>query len=67
MNGITMARKIKERGIISQMIFLTNLKDVDHVSQAMDVSAIADYIVKADTSIDKVVARIKEKLEYKKA
>src|SRR3989338_8424144 len=38
MDGIAMAKKIKEKGIVCQMIFLTNLKDVEHISEVMDLT-----------------------------
>lgn len=62
MNGIDMARKIKEKGIKSQMIFLTNLKDENHISQVMDITGGADYIVKADVPVTTIVSRVKNKL-----
>ncbi len=65
MDGITMAKKIKEKGIRSQMIFLTNLKDADHIGKVMDISADSDYIVKSDMSIDAIVDRVKNKLGVK--
>ncbi len=62
MDGITMAKKIKEAGIETKMIFLTNLSDQGHVSEAIDISLGADYIVKSDMRISNIVARAKEKL-----
>jgi DNA-binding response OmpR family regulator len=65
MNGIEMAKKIKEKGIKSQMIFLTNLKDENHISQAMELTGGADYIVKADVPVASIVSRVISKLEAK--
>lgn len=65
MNGIDMARKIKEKGIKSEMIFLTNLKDENNISQVMDITGGADYIVKADVPIDTIISRVKSKLGVK--
>ncbi|KKP43321.1 MAG: Two-component response regulator [Parcubacteria group bacterium GW2011_GWA1_33_6] len=62
MDGITMARKIKEKGIKSKMIFLTNFKDSDHITKALDVASEIDYIIKSDMHIDAIVERIKNKL-----
>jgi len=62
MDGITMAKKLKEKGIKSQIIFLTNLKDVDHISRAVEVSKETDYIIKSDLHVNQIVARVKEKL-----
>lgn len=62
MDGITMAKNIKEEGIKTKMIFLTNLKDLKHVSEAMNVMPEIDYIVKSDVKVDDVVERVKDKL-----
>lgn len=62
MDGISMARKIKESGVNSQMVFLTNLRDPQHISEVMNVAVGADYIVKSDVHIDAIVERIKSKL-----
>ena len=65
MDGITMARKLKEKGIESYIMFLTNFKDVEHIGQAIEVAKETDYIVKADLHIDQIVKRVKEKLNLK--
>lgn len=62
MDGITMAKKIKEKGIKSQIIFLTNLMDPEHISKALEAAGEVDYFVKADTHIDTIVSRVKSKL-----
>ena len=62
MDGIEMAKQIKAKGINCKMIFLTNVKDIDRVSQVMELAVDADYIVKADMHISDVVARVKAKL-----
>ncbi len=64
-NGIAVAKKIKEKGIDSQIIFLTNLKDVEHISEAVDIAEGADYIVKSDLHVDEIISRIKKKLGVK--
>lgn len=65
MDGITMAKKIKEKGIKSQIIFLTNLKDAEHVSEALSSVGATDYIVKSDVHIDDIVVRVKNQLGMK--
>ncbi len=62
MDGITMAKKIKEKGIKSQIIFLTNLGDTEHISEALSAVGATDYIVKSDIHIDDIVARVKNQL-----
>ena len=63
-DGIEMARQIKKKGIESQMIFLTNLKDPDHISKALEAVGESDYIVKADVHIDAIVDRVRKKLGF---
>ena len=65
MDGIAMSKKIKEKGVAAQMIFLTNLKDAHHVGDAIDSAETADYIIKSDVRMDDIVARAKEKLGLK--
>ena len=62
MNGIDMAKKIKELGITTQMIFLTNLRDPQHISEVMSIAVGADYIFKSDMHIDAIIERVKNKL-----
>ncbi len=65
MDGITMSKKLKEAGISAPIIFLTNMSDLEHINDAMEnAEKYVDYIVKADTSVDDIVARIKEKLNH---
>lgn len=62
MDGIEMARRVREAGLGPQMIFLTNLNDPQHISEVMSVAIGADYIVKSDMHIDAIVERVKNKL-----
>lgn len=64
LDGITMASEIKEAGIDTKMIFLTNLSDVGNITKASAV-AFTDYLVKSDWKIDDVVDRVKSKLGVK--
>lgn len=63
MDGITMSQKAKEAGVTVPIIFLTNLSDLKNINNAMATST--DYIVKADTSVDDIVIRVKTKLGLK--
>jgi len=65
MDGIAMAKKIKEEGLNPKMIFLTNMNDPIHISEALEAAGESDYIVKVDVSIDAVIQRVKDKLEVK--
>ncbi len=63
MDGITMSKKLKESGVNVPIIFLTNMSDLKHINDAMENAVnYKDYIVKADTSVDDIVVRIKEEL-----
>lgn len=61
MDGITMARKAKEIGVDCPIIFLTNLDDVKHISDAIEVSH-SDYLIKSDWKLDDIVKKVKLKL-----
>lgn len=63
MDGLTMSKKMKELNMAVPIIFLTNMSDMKNVSEAMETSR--DYIVKADTSVDDIVVRVKAKLNIK--
>ena len=65
MDGISMAKKIKAKGIVSEIIFLTNLKDPAHISEAIGTVGGTDYIVKADMHLDAIVQRVKDRLKVK--
>ncbi len=60
MDGLTMSKKVKESGINTPIIFLTNMSDLKHVSEGMETAK--DYIVKADTSVENIVVKVKERL-----
>jgi len=65
MDGITVAKKIKEKGLALQIIFLTNLKDTEHIGEAVSAMEDTEYIIKSDLHLDQIVERVKEKLGIK--
>jgi DNA-binding NarL/FixJ family response regulator len=65
MDGITMAKKLKEAKIASQIIFLTNMKDDGHISEAMEAVPKTEYIIKSDMNLDSILGRIKIRLNLK--
>ena len=65
MDGITVAKKLKEKGLNPKIIFLTNLKDTEHMGKAVETMNDTDYIIKSDLHLDQIVARAKEKLGIK--
>lgn len=64
MDGITMAKKIKESNKNIPIIFLTNLKDTDYTDD-MEKSKEFDYLIKSELRIDDIVAKSKIKLGLK--
>lgn len=62
LDGIAATKKIREKGIASQIIFLTNFKDALHITEALEAAGQTDYMVKSDVRLDAILARVKEKL-----
>ena len=60
MDGVTMAKKLKEKGIKSKILFLTNLRGKLPVAEGIIEET--DYISKTDMHIDQIIAKVKEKL-----
>lgn len=60
MDGVTMAKKLKEKGIKIKIIFLTNLRGELPVAEGIVEKT--DYILKTDMHIDQIIAKVKEKL-----
>jgi DNA-binding response OmpR family regulator len=61
LDGISMAKEINKLRLGTSMIFLSNLSDAEHVSEAIAVG-MADYLVKSDWKIADIVSRVKQKL-----
>lgn len=62
-DGITMAKEINRLRLGTLMIFLTNLSDSKHISEAIEVETeTVDYLVKSDWNINDVVLRVKQRL-----
>jgi len=64
MDGIEMARKIKESDKDAQILFLTNIQDADYAKR-LENSKEFDYLIKADLRIDEIVEKVKKKLGVK--
>lgn len=61
MDGIEMAKQVKAKGITAPIIFLTNMSDADHISNAVQVVP-SDYILKADVPVSQIVLQVKKRL-----
>jgi|SRR3989344_4641219 len=57
-DGMAMAKKIREFNATVPIIFLTNLKDIDYTASAQ-ASDNFGYLIKSDTRIDQIVAKSK--------
>jgi len=60
-DGITMAKKIKEADANALIIFLTNFDDIKHISSAIEVGN-SDYLIKSDWKLEDIVKKVKAKL-----
>ena len=60
-DGIEMAKKIKESNKNVEIIFLTNIRDVDYIKK-MEEAGGFDHMVKSDSSINDIVNKVKLKL-----
>lgn len=63
MDGMTMLKELRknEWGKNVYVILLTNLSDVENISEALN-NKVTDYLIKSDWDIDEVAKKIKEKL-----
>lgn len=65
MDGIQMVKKLKEEGVVTPVMFLTNVNDEKRISEVMEMGgANVDYIVKTDVRIADIIERIKKKLSH---
>jgi len=64
LDGISMAKEINRLKLGTLMIFLTNLSDLEHISEAIAIDT-TDYFIKSDWNIDDIVERVKLKLGLK--
>ena len=62
MDGIETAKKLQEAKNAALIIFLTNIKDEEHMSKAMEAVPKTEYIIKSDLGISEIVDRAKSRL-----
>lgn len=65
MDGMEVARKIKEKGLKPKIVFLTNLSDLKYIMGAVEVVKETDYIIKSDIRVPEIVERVKARLDIK--
>ena len=64
MNGIDMAKKIRETDKDVPVLFLTNLKDTEYTDDIKKIDK-AEILIKSETRIDDIVEKVKTKLGIK--
>lgn len=60
-DGITMARELKKMEVSIPIIFLTNLDDISHIAEAIEINE-TDYLIKSDMKLDDLVKRVRQRL-----
>jgi len=60
--GLQVARKIREAGVKIPLFFLTNVKDEDEISKALETED-ADYLIKSDINLETIVSLVKNRLK----
>jgi len=63
-DGMEMAKKIKESNDGALIMFLTNIKDTDYTKRIKALGKI-DYLIKAELRINEIVQKVKDKLGIK--
>ncbi len=61
MDGVAMAKKLKESDIKTPIIFLTNIKDQNYIESLQKLGKF-DYLIKSDLRISEIVDKAKKKL-----
>jgi len=66
MDGMTLLRKLREDswGKTALVIFLTNLSDMEKISEALANKA-TTYLIKSDWDMDEILEKIKTKINEK--
>lgn len=65
-DGIEAAKKLKKEGITTPIMYLTNIKSDERISEAMAISGgDTDYIVKTDVRVEDIIDRIRKRLDIK--
>lgn len=67
MDGITVAKKLKQEGVKIPIMYLTNVRSDERIYDAMTVSdGEMDYIVKTDVRVEDIIDRIRKRLNINK-
>jgi len=63
MDGITVLKKIREYGMRVPVIILTNLSSDDRIMEGVVRDEPSYYLIKSDSSIEDIVAKVKMTME----
>jgi len=63
MDGMTVLKKIRERGMRVPVIILTNLSSDDRIMGGIVRDEPSYYLIKADTPIEDILAKVKVTLD----
>lgn len=61
MDGITMLKMLRAKGLKAPAFVLTNFSQTEHVADAAE-AGILEYLVKADWDLDEIVQKVKSRL-----
>lgn len=64
MDGIEMARKIREKNSTTQILFLTNIKDTEYTDEIKKL-ANTDILIKSELRIGEIVEQVRKRLGTK--
>lgn len=64
MDGIEMAKKIREANKNALILILTNIQDIDYTKN-IEKSGEFDYLIKSELRINEIVGKVKTKLGIK--
>lgn len=61
MDGITMLKMLRAKGVTAPAFMLTNFNQAEHVADAAEAGAL-EYLVKADWDLNDIVEKVKSRL-----
>ena len=61
MDGVTMLKMLRAKGLNAPAFILTNFGQADHVADAAE-AGILEFLVKADWELDQIVEKVKSRL-----
>ena len=62
LDGISLAEELRAKNIKTPIMFLTNMKDAQHISDAIEAVHETEYMIKSDIAISDIIRKVKNKL-----